>query len=53
MPSVRSQMRTSVCSVSVSASCPDAVVEEVIKKLAGFYDESISVEEVTTLFGGG
>jgi 4-hydroxy-3-methylbut-2-en-1-yl diphosphate reductase len=32
------------------ASCPDALVEGVIKKLAGFYSGSIPVEEMTDQF---
>ncbi len=32
------------------ASCPDALVEGVIKKLAGFYSGSIPVEEMTERF---
>ncbi|HYK55797.1 MAG TPA: 4-hydroxy-3-methylbut-2-enyl diphosphate reductase, partial [Flavisolibacter sp.] len=32
------------------ASCPDALVEGVIKKLAGFYSGSIAVEELTERF---
>jgi len=32
------------------ASCPDALVEGVIKKLAGFYPASKSVEEIVTQF---
>ncbi len=34
--------------ITSGASCPDAVVEEVIKKLAGFYSESVSFEEMIT-----
>jgi len=32
------------------ASCPDALVEGVIKKLAGFYPASKSIEEITAQF---
>jgi 4-hydroxy-3-methylbut-2-enyl diphosphate reductase len=36
--------------VTSGASCPDALVEGVIKKLAGFYPASKSIEEITTQF---
>lgn len=36
--------------ITSGASCPDALVESVIKKLAGFYPASKSVEEMTTQF---
>jgi 4-hydroxy-3-methylbut-2-enyl diphosphate reductase len=36
--------------ITSGASCPDALVEGVIKKLAGFYPASKSIEEVTNLF---
>lgn len=36
--------------VTSGASCPDAVVEAVIKKLAGFYPTSISIESLTASF---
>lgn len=35
--------------ITSGASCPDAVVEGVIKKLAGFYPKSKSIEEVRTM----
>ena len=36
--------------ITSGASCPDALVEGVIKKLAGFYPASKSVEELITQF---
>ena len=33
--------------ITSGASCPDALVEGVIKKLAGFYEDSVSVEQMT------
>ena len=36
--------------VTSGASCPDALVEGVIKKLAGFYPASKSIEEITAQF---
>jgi 4-hydroxy-3-methylbut-2-en-1-yl diphosphate reductase len=36
--------------ITSGASCPDAVVEGVIKKLAGFYPTSFSLDELTTQF---
>jgi 4-hydroxy-3-methylbut-2-en-1-yl diphosphate reductase len=36
--------------ITSGASCPDAVVEEVIKKLAGFYPASLSVGELVDQF---
>lgn len=36
--------------ITSGASCPDAVVEEVIKKLAGFYPASLSVEAIADQF---
>ncbi|MCW3073015.1 MAG: 4-hydroxy-3-methylbut-2-enyl diphosphate reductase [Flaviaesturariibacter sp.] len=36
--------------ITSGASCPDAVVEGVIKKLAGFYPASKSIEEVAAAF---
>jgi 4-hydroxy-3-methylbut-2-enyl diphosphate reductase len=36
--------------ITSGASCPDAVVEAVIKKLAGFYPASLSIEELTARF---
>ena len=36
--------------ITSGASCPDAVVEEVIKKLAGFYPASRSINEIVALF---
>jgi len=36
--------------ITSGASCPDALVEGVIKKLAGFYPASKSIEEITAQF---
>jgi 4-hydroxy-3-methylbut-2-en-1-yl diphosphate reductase len=36
--------------ITSGASCPDALVEGVIKKLAGFYPASKSIEEMVTQF---
>lgn len=36
--------------ITSGASCPDALVEGVIKKLAGFYPASKSIEEIITQF---
>jgi 4-hydroxy-3-methylbut-2-en-1-yl diphosphate reductase len=36
--------------ITSGASCPDAIVEAVIQKLTGFYDNSISIEEMTARF---
>ncbi len=36
--------------VTSGASCPDAVVEEVIRKLVGFFDADKSVDEMAMLF---
>jgi 4-hydroxy-3-methylbut-2-enyl diphosphate reductase len=36
--------------VTSGASCPDALVEGIIKKLAGFYPTSKSIEEITAQF---
>ena len=36
--------------ITSGASCPDAVVEEVIKKLAGFFPASRSIEELMQQF---
>jgi 4-hydroxy-3-methylbut-2-en-1-yl diphosphate reductase len=36
--------------VTSGASCPDALVEGVIKKLTGFYPASLSIEDVAKLF---
>jgi 4-hydroxy-3-methylbut-2-enyl diphosphate reductase len=36
--------------ITSGASCPDALVEGIIKKLAGFYPASKSVEEITARF---
>lgn len=36
--------------ITSGASCPDAVVEGVIKKLAGFYPASKMIEELTQNF---
>ena len=36
--------------ITSGASCPDAVVEGVIKKLAGFYPASLSIDAVTATF---
>ncbi len=36
--------------VTSGASCPDAVVESVIKKLAGFYGVEEKLEEITAVF---
>jgi len=36
--------------ITSGASCPDAIVESVIKKLAGFYPASKSIEEMTAAF---
>ncbi|MGZ3922983.1 MAG: 4-hydroxy-3-methylbut-2-enyl diphosphate reductase [Flavisolibacter sp.] len=36
--------------ITSGASCPDALVEGVIKKLAGFYPASKSIEEIVTQF---
>ena len=36
--------------VTSGASCPDALVEGVIKKLAGFYPASKSIEEIIARF---
>ena len=36
--------------ITSGASCPDALVEGVIKKLAGFYPASTSIEEMVTQF---
>jgi len=36
--------------ITSGASCPDALVEGVIKKLAGFYPASKSIEEILELF---
>ena len=36
--------------ITSGASCPDAVVESVIKKLAGFYGVEEKLEEITTIF---
>ncbi|MCU7550382.1 4-hydroxy-3-methylbut-2-enyl diphosphate reductase [Chitinophagaceae bacterium LB-8] len=37
--------------ITSGASCPDALVEGVIKKLAGFYPSSKSIEEIAKQFG--
>ena len=37
--------------VSSGASCPDALVEAVIRKIAGYYDASEMVESLVTEFG--
>jgi 4-hydroxy-3-methylbut-2-enyl diphosphate reductase len=36
--------------ITSGASCPDALVEGVIKKLAGFYPASKSIEDMVTQF---
>lgn len=36
--------------ITSGASCPDAIVEAVIQKLRGFYNRSISIEEMTNRF---
>jgi 4-hydroxy-3-methylbut-2-enyl diphosphate reductase len=36
--------------ITSGASCPDALVEGVIKKLAGFYPASKSIEDIVTQF---
>jgi 4-hydroxy-3-methylbut-2-enyl diphosphate reductase len=36
--------------ITSGASCPDALVEQVIKKLAGFFPASRSIEEVSATF---
>jgi len=36
--------------ITSGASCPDALVEDVIKKLAGFYRASKSIDEIFELF---
>ena len=36
--------------ITSGASCPDALVEGVIKKLAGFFPASKSIDELTTQF---
>jgi 4-hydroxy-3-methylbut-2-enyl diphosphate reductase len=38
--------------ITSGASCPDALVEGVIKKLAGFYPASKSIEEMVEQFAG-
>jgi 4-hydroxy-3-methylbut-2-en-1-yl diphosphate reductase len=38
--------------ITCGASCPDAFVEAVIKKLAGYYQTSISLEEMLLQFEG-
>jgi 4-hydroxy-3-methylbut-2-enyl diphosphate reductase len=37
--------------ITSGASCPDAVVEQVIRRLVSFFDAEISVEELTVGFG--
>jgi len=37
--------------ITSGASCPDAVVEQVIRRLVSFYDAEKSVEELTVAFG--
>jgi len=39
--------------ITSGASCPDALVEGVIRKLAGFYSVNIEVEEITKNLGDG
>ena len=36
--------------ITSGASCPDAVVENVLKKLAGFYPDSKRIEDLLTNF---
>ncbi|HWK04416.1 MAG TPA: 4-hydroxy-3-methylbut-2-enyl diphosphate reductase [Puia sp.] len=36
--------------ISSGASCPDALVESVIRKLAGYYDAADRVEEITSAY---
>jgi len=35
----------------LAAACPDALVEAVIRKIAGYYDASETVESLVTEFG--
>ncbi|RPD51248.1 4-hydroxy-3-methylbut-2-enyl diphosphate reductase [Paracnuella aquatica] len=38
--------------ITSGASCPDAVVEDVIRRLLQFYPDARSIEEITAMFGG-